>query len=58
MTKQYRALTGLSLRKSPDPKKPAYEEWLSWPEGAIFTPPAHFNVERGLERGIIEEVVS
>ena len=32
------------------------EQWLSWEDGEEFTPPAHFNVERALERGIVEEV--
>lgn len=54
--KQYRATTGLSLRQSPDPKDPLYEEWFSWAEGEVFTPPKHFSIARALDRGIIEEV--
>lgn len=51
-----RALTGLSLRKSADPKDAAYEEWFEWAEGDEFDPPAHMKVEKALERGIVEVV--
>ena len=56
MAKQYRALTDLSLRRSPDPASPKWEEWHEWKEGAVFTPPAHMKIARCLERGIVEEV--
>ena len=54
--KQYRALTDMSLRQSPDPKSPLWEEWFDWKAGEEFTPPAHMKVDLALERGIIEEV--
>ena len=47
----YRALTDLSLRKRPDQR---CQDWHEWAEGDVFTPPAHMNIERCLERGIIE----
>jgi len=50
---RYRALTDLSLRRRPDR---TCNDWHEWPEGAVFTPPPHMNVERALERGIIEPV--
>ena len=53
---QLRALTDLSLRQSPDPKSPLFEEWHEWKAGAVFTPPAHMNVAKALARGIVEEV--
>lgn len=57
--KQYRALADLALWKTdghrPDPWDDP-EQWLTWKHGEVFTPPAHFMVEKGLERGIIEEV--
>lgn len=58
-TKKYRVVEGfgpLGLRKSPDKTSPLYEEWFDWPDGQVFTPPPHMNVERALERGIIVEV--
>lgn len=55
-TGQYRALTDLALRKSPRQGEPGYEDFYEWPEGTVFTPPAHMNVERALERGIVEAV--
>lgn len=51
-----RALTDLSLRQSADPESPKYNLWHEWPEGSVFTPPAHMRVEKALERGIVEEV--
>ena len=56
MKKKYRALTRLSLRRSPDPENPRYQEWHEWREGETFVPPAHMDVARALERGIVEEV--
>ena len=50
---EYRALTDLSLRKRPDPK---CEDWHEWVKGEVFEPPPHMNIERCLERGIIEPV--
>lgn len=50
---RYRALTDLSLRARPDRR---CTDWLEWSEGDVFTPPSHMNVERCLERGIIEPV--
>lgn len=52
---KYRALTNLSLRKSPDPKSPLFEQWYEWPEGTVFEAPAHLNVKLGLEAGKFEE---
>lgn len=54
--KQYRALTDLSLRQSPDTSSPLYEQWHQWKAGAVFTPPAHMDIARALARGIVEEV--
>lgn len=51
-----RAIVDMSLRKSPDPNNPAYEQWHTWKAGTVFEPPAHLNVKRALERGIAEEV--
>ena len=51
-----RALTLLSLRKSPDPSDPLYEQWFEWPEGTEFTPPKHMKVDLALARGIAEKV--
>jgi len=51
---QYRALTDLSLRQSPDKKSPKYEQWHEWPAGTVFEPPKHMNIPKALERGIIE----
>ena len=51
-----RAKTALGLRKSSDKKQDSYEEWHEWKEGETFAPPAHMDVKRALERGIVEEV--
>ena len=51
---QLRAITRLSLRKSPDKGSPLWDEWHQWEAGAVFTPPAHMDVARALERGIAE----
>ncbi len=51
---QLRAITRLSLRKSPDKDSPLWDEWHEWEAGAVFTPPAHMDVTRALERGIAE----
>ena len=51
---QYRALTDLSIRQSPDKKSPKYEQWHEWPAGTVFEPPKHMNIPKALERGIIE----
>lgn len=56
--KKYRALQAMSLRQSPDPKSPQWNEWHEWRAGTVFTPPAHLNIERARERGLIEEVVT
>lgn len=58
MPKQLRALVDLSLRQSPDPANPLYDEWFEWPAGMVFTAPKHMNVALTLERGIAEEVKS
>ena len=52
-----RALTNMSLRQSPDPDSPLYEEWFDWPEGSEFDPPEHLNIDRGYQRGIMEPVL-
>ena len=52
-TPQYRALTRLSLRQSPDIASPKYEQWHEWAEGEVFTPPAHMRMDRAIERGIV-----
>lgn len=54
--KQYKALVDMSLRKSPDPNNPFFEEWHDWKAGNTFTPPAHMDVKRALARGIIKKV--
>lgn len=54
--KRYRALVDCSLRQSPDPASPKYEQWHEWPAGTVFDAPKHLDVKRALERGIIEEV--
>lgn len=51
-----KALTDLSLRQSPDPTSPLWEQWHEWKAGEIFSPPPHFRVDKALERGIVEEV--
>lgn len=51
-----RALTDLALRKSADPKDPAYEEWYDWPAGTVFEAPPNLEVDKALERGIAEMV--
>ena len=53
---QYRALFDLALRKSPDPESPLYQEFFTWKQGEVFTPPAHMKVEVALASGKIEEV--
>lgn len=54
--KKLRALVRMDLRKSPDPKSPLFEEWHTWYEGDVFTPPPHMKVDLALKRGIAEEV--
>lgn len=59
MAKKLRVVEGygpLGLRKSPDPKSPLYEEFYSWPDGAVFEPPPHMKVDLALKRGVVEEV--
>lgn len=51
-----RALTDMSLRQSPDPKSPLYEQWHDWKAGTEFDPPEHMRVDLALKRGIVEEV--
>ena len=55
---KYRALTALSLRQSPDPKSPLYEQWFDWAEGEEFAPPEHMKIDLALQRGVVEEVSS
>lgn len=50
---KYRAVVDMSLRKSPDPLSPLYEQWYDWPAGTVFEPPAHMKVELALQRGIM-----
>lgn len=54
--KRYRALVDLALRKSPERGTPGWDEFHEWPAGTVFTPPPHMNVQRALERGIVESV--
>ncbi len=54
--KKLRALTKLSLRKSPKQGTKLYEEWHVWEKGTVFEPPPHMMVELALKRGIAEEV--
>ena len=65
MAKKYRVAPGfgpVSLRKSPDPKAPLYEEWFNWQDGDVFTPPAHLKsiggvpLDECVARGVLEEV--
>ena len=53
---RYKALKKMSLRQSPDPTSPKYDEWHVWKAGEVFTPPFHLNVESALRRGIMEKV--
>ena len=46
----------ISLRQSPDPASPLFDEWATWQDGEVFTPPAHMKVDLALKRGIVEEV--
>jgi hypothetical protein len=55
MTK-LRALTDMSLRMSADPKSPLYEMWYEWPAGTTFEAPENLDIDRALERGIVEKV--
>ncbi len=54
MPKKYKALVDMSLRQSPDPADPLYQEWIVWKAGEIFEPPPHMDLKRCFERGIIE----
>ena len=65
MSMKMRALTDLSLRKSPDRTitrdgvevpNPKWDEWYQWTEGKVFTAPSHLKWKRGVERGIMEVV--
>ena len=56
--KQYRALQAMSLRQSPDPKSPQWNEWHEWKAGAVFVPPPHMKVELAVSRGLMKEVDS
>ena len=51
-----RALTDMSLRKSADPKSPAYQEWFDWKAGEVFEAPPNLKVDLALARGIAEVV--
>ena len=51
---KFKALTDLSLRQSPDPKSPLFNEWHEWKAGTVFEAPDHMNMEKCLERGIVE----
>ena len=51
-----KALTDMSLRRSPDPKNPQYEEWFDWKEGEVFDAPLHLNTAKAIARGIAEKV--
>ncbi len=54
--KKLRALTIMSLRKSPKLGTKLYEEWHIWEKGDVFEPPPHMKVALALQRGIAEEV--
>lgn len=56
--KRYRAVVDMSLRQSPDPASPLFEQFFDWAAGQEFVPPKHMNVKRALERGIMVEVPS
>jgi len=51
-----KALSGLSLRQSPDPASPLYEQWYEWKVGDKFEPPPHLNIELGLASGKFEVI--
>ena len=53
-TAPLRALTKLSLRKSPDKKSPLWDEWHVWEKGTVFTPPPHMMVDLAIDRKIVE----
>lgn len=53
---KYRALRDLSLRKSPDPASPLYEDFFEWAKGTVFEAPAHLNIKIATASGKIEEV--
>ena len=53
-TAPLRALTKLSLRKSPDRKSPLWDEGFVWEKGVTFAPPPHMMVDRAIDRGIAE----
>jgi len=51
MAKKYRVMPGtgpVSLRQSPDPASPKYEEWFTWNDGDTFSPPLHLKTISGL----------
>ena len=65
MAKKYKVMQGvgpISIRQSPDPKSPLYEQWHDWQDGDVFTPPAHLKTISGLtlaqcvKAGHLEEV--
>ena len=54
--KKLRALTRLSLRKSPKQGSKGWDEWHVWEKGIVFEPPPHMKVDLALRRGIVEEI--
>jgi len=57
MPRKYKAVVDISLRRSPDPQSPLYEQWHDWKAGTVFIPPKHMNIGLALEREIVEEVM-
>lgn len=57
---RYRALVDLSLREHPkrdcDLVDGKCEHWLEFKANLAFTPPTHMNIDKCLERGIIERI--
>ena len=51
-----KAKVDMSLRKSADPKDPAYAEWHNWRAGDVFEAPSNLDVERTLERGLADVI--
>ena len=57
VNKRYRALRGVAVRKSDDPKSPAWQQFHEWEAGEELTDaPAYTDLKGLLEVGAIEEV--
>lgn len=54
--KRFKALTRMSLRKSPDKSSPLWKEWHVWEAGETFAAPLHLDIKRALARKIMKEM--